>query len=308
MFNKTSKKFIGYITITSLIVLLVISCGGSSSMDESGESDSQVWLETLPETARSSVLYYADIEEGSLYDWDRGGIDSGSGIYLTDDANADVLVSQDYVHSGAYSVKTEIRNAIRSENGNKAVRLMVWTDKAWEEDGEYFPDTAYYSVWLYMPYDYNPNKYEPWDPGDGGWWNIFQFKSNDSEGISQPIWVLNVAYDDDTGEMYLYLYSNYNSPNSFEQVDRIYLPANEWVHIEAKYVQSDINNGEITVWQNGVRILNITGVRTILNENSTWGIGNYTDHISGGYETGSAEVYFDDACVSTIPLNSYVTD
>lgn len=64
---------------------------------------------------------------------------------------------------------------------------MRWTDKAWDQDGDYFPNEAYYSVFFYFPEGYNPKKSMDNDPlGDGGWWNLFQFKSENSAG-SHPI-------------------------------------------------------------------------------------------------------------------------
>jgi hypothetical protein len=154
---------------------------------------------------------------------------------------------------------------------------------------------------MYFPATYNPNKYAPWDPGDGGWWNVFQFKSNDSSGESQPMWMLNVGHEDSANHMFFYLYSNYNAPFSFVQNEPIPIPVRTWVHIECRYRQSSTTDGVILVWQNGSLILDITNVRTILTEPAVWGLGNYTDHIAGGGEEGTATIYFDDAIVSTGP-------
>ena len=72
---------------------------------------------------------------------------------------------------------------------------MRWTHKAWNEERNYFPDTAYYSIWLYIPVLYTSNKNAPWDPGDGDCWNVFQFMSDDENNDSQPIWILNRTFD-----------------------------------------------------------------------------------------------------------------
>jgi len=277
--------------------IFIISCGISKDS----------WIDTLPQDVLDSILWKSELEERNLNEWTDEGFEwPGGGIFLTGDDDVTADVSDSVSHSGKYSAYAEITNAYRSENGNRAVRYMRWTDKPWDDDGEYFPDSAYYSVWMYFPYKYNPNKYEPWDPGDGGWWNVFQFKSNDSDGESQPIWTLNISYDEDEDMMYFYLRSKYNTPSTYLQDDKIlYIPAKEWIHIEAFYKQSTDNQGKITIWQNSTKILQVDNVQTILAENSTWGIGNYTDHVAGGEVEGSATIYFDDAIVSTKPTNPY---
>lgn len=268
--------------------------------------DNKDWIETLPQDVSDSILWKAEMEEGNLNEWNDKGFEyPGGGVFNTggDEVTADV--SSEIAHSGEYSAYAEINNAYRAENGNRAVRYMRWTNKAWDDGGEYFPDSAYYSVWVYFPDTYNPNKYEPWDPGDGGWWNVFQFKSNDSEDVSQPIWTLNISYDEDEDMMYFYLRSKYNTPSTYLQENKLYLPAKEWTHIEAFYKQSPDEDGHIIIWQNGNKIFEVDNVQTILAQNSTWGVGNYTDHVVGGDKEGSATIYYDDAIVSTKATNPH---
>ncbi|WP_143302346.1 hypothetical protein, partial [Candidatus Entotheonella palauensis] len=139
------------------------------------------WIETLPAAIRSCILWSADHEEGSLYDWHyEDEHDAGGGIFNTGGDEVEAIASPEVVHSGQFAAKATITNATRAQNGSRAVRLMRWTDAPWSEGGTFFPDVAYYSVWMYFPLMYNPNKLEAFDPGDGGWWNVFQFKSNDS--------------------------------------------------------------------------------------------------------------------------------
>ncbi len=259
-------------------------------------------LEHSDPQANDHILWSADMEEGTLYDWfydDQS--QSGGGVFNTGGDEVIAQASDVVAHSGTYSAEATITNAFQAQNGNRAVRLMRWTDKPWADGGDYFPADAYYSTWMYIPTTYNVNKYDPWDPGDGGWWNVFQFKSDDSNGDSQPMWVLNIDHNDETRAMSFYLYSDYNTPASHSQISPIQIPVGRWFHIEARYVQSSANSGSITFWQDGSRILHVDNVVTILDGNAVWGIGNYTDHIVGGEVDGIATVYFDDAIVSTQP-------
>lgn len=261
------------------------------------------WFDELTVELHESIIWFADHETGDLNQWTEPDWEyPGGGVFNTGEANeAWAVVTDSPVHSGEYAVEAGIQGAYRGQNGNRAVRLMRWTDRAWDNDGDSFPQEAYYSVWFYLPYAYDPTKFAPWDPGDGGWWNVFQFKSNDEEEVSQPVWVLNIANDN---APYFYLYSNYNPPHSFVQQETIPIPVAEWIHIQAYYRQSSENSGTIRIWQNGQLIFDIDEVVTVLADSIIWGIGNYTDHITGGPVPGEAIVYFDDAAISLKSLNS----
>ena len=284
--------------------LLVVSCFGLVN----SEAHSQ-WLTSLPAAARESVLWSADHEEGDLSDWTfPASKDAGGGILNTGDNDVSASCSEGFVHSGRYAAKASISKAVRAQNGNKAVRMVRWTDRPWEQGGKTFPVEAYYSTWMFIPTSYNPNKYPPWDPGDGGWWNVFQFKSHDEKGESHPTWALNIEHNDAKKEMSFYMYSAINSPNSFLQRNPKPIPVQRWFHIEARCRKSWKNEGSITVWQDGEQILDIHGINTLVSSKDdqiVWGIGNYTDHIAGGTVEGEATLFFDDCAVSSKPLSPF---
>ena len=269
------------------------------------------WIDTLPQKLRDSIVWSADHEGGTLQEWTRDQFrEPGSGIYLTGGRDAIANATREVAHTGRWSAEATIRQAVRARSGNRAVRLMVWTDRAWDDGGKLFPDVAHYSVWIYFPHDYNPNKYPPWDPGDGGWWNVFQFKSKDAQDESQPLWTLNVAHDDARGTMHFELYSKFNEPRSRRQAQPLVVPSRRWIHVEALYRAALGPRGSIAFWQDGQPIFRVDNVVTQLGGKAgdemqpTWGIGNYTDHISGdAHGEGRATIYFDDAAVSTERLS-----
>lgn len=320
--------------LRSVGVLLVLLVGGVStsctSPSPTQRIDLYTWFSTLPANLQESILWTADYEEGDLSDWEDAGTDdyySGGGIFYTPDEgepdaeDVSAVIASGTVgpqpHSGSYAVETSISGAVRAENGNRAVRLMRWTDRPWNEDGDFFPDDAYYSTWVFFPQRYSPEKSAPWDPGDGGWWNVFQFKSDNNAG-SQPIAVLNAWWDSVEKMMYFYLdvkeYPDANSDShvntTYDQSDPIPIPVGEWFHIEARYVKSTTTGGSVTVWQDGREIFSVNGIQTALSEQVAWGIGSYTDHIQSVDPdgepigtTGAALVYFDDGAVSTERLS-----
>lgn len=290
-----------------LFVLVVVSWNNGVAF-----ADEPTWLRSLPADVQEHILWSADYETGDLRQWHRPQAKhAGSGEFNTGGRDVHAQASQRFAHSGLWAVETTIRNAYRTMNGPRAVRLMVWTDRAWDDGGTYFPDLAYYSTWLFVPHAYDPAKQPPWDPGDGGWWNVLQFKSDDARGQSQPVWTLNIAHAG-SGALQFYLHSPVNRPAAFVPIPRRTFPAAEWVHVEVLFVSARGESGRIAVYQNGERTIEAGSVITSLGGSTgsdvhpIWGIGNYTDHITGDPAgPGRATIYFDDSAISTVPLSPF---
>ena len=267
------------------------------------------WIDSLPRAAKESILWSADHEYSGLKNWTPDAPNGGGGIFNTGGQQASATLSDEHAHSGKYSVQTRIEGAYQARNGNRAVRLMRWTNKAWSEGGKNFPKTAYYSTWILFPKNYNSNKYSPWDPGDGGWWNVFQFKAHDKAEESQPAWSLQTYFDDQRKCMYFGLYSSIDSSRSVEPAIPRPIAVNSWVHVEALYSCSPFERGQIAIWQDGQKILEAKNVQTVFRKEATypvWGIGNYTDHVASSDDQGSATIYFDDCVVSTDRISKYL--
>ena len=96
-----------------------------------------------------------------------------------------------------------------------------------------------------------------------------------------------------------------NFPSFVSQIVARPLPVGEWVHVEAFYHVSSEDKGEITIFQDGHKILQAQNVQTgIVRDHAIWGIGNATDHVEGGKNAGSATVFFDDAIISRERVSS----
>jgi len=268
------------------------------------------WLQSLPNDERESILWYADYETGNLDQWTiPSSKDPGGGVLNTDQDNVTAGVVKQVVHTGSFAAEATIRNAIRASMGNKAVRFMRWATAGYDQGGTELPLAGYYSTWMYLPEAYDPKKQAPWDPGDGGWWNVFQFKSNDEKNQSQSVWSMNVEKNPENQQLSFYLYSPINRKKSWKPHQPIAIPIQRWFHVEAFVKVDSGEQGEIEIWLNGESIIRAENVRTSVNpqdENIVWGIGNYTDHIAGGSHIGTATVYFDDSVISTLPLASVV--
>jgi hypothetical protein len=287
-------------------VLLMPLLGFLMAQSTFSQDANQPWIETLPPETAASILWHGDHEEGTLFDWDdeNNRHNHGAGIFNTgSETDAVARAVETHPFSGKFCAQATIHNAFGGNMGAKAVRLMRWTDKPWDQGGGNFPRTAYYGVWIRLDRTYSTQH----DNGESGWWNVFQFKSEDENKESQPTWVLNVGSEPTTGKMRFYLFRAIERPVAFQQKKPIPIPVGQWFHVEARYVQSTDGkpNGSVTVWQDGQEILSVEDQKTVLASPPTWGIGNYTDHITGDKKLGSATIYFDDATISTKPLHGH---
>jgi hypothetical protein len=282
-----------------------------TSQAESKAGEPTTWIDRLPAKFQQSILWKADYETGNLEQWSiPTSKDPGGGVLLTDEDNVIAKATTVMAHSGKYSGEATIRNAIRATRGSKAVRFMRWATGAYDQGGVELPTEAYYSTWVYLPEAYDPKKQAPWDPGDGGWWNVFQFKSNDEQNESQSAWTLNIQKDPQSRQLSCYLYSHINTEKSWSPREAVKIPVRQWFHIEAFVKVSAEEAGQIEVWLDGVSLIRADNVRTAVNSphpNIVWGIGNYTDHIAGGSKIGTATIYFDDSLISTQPASPFAT-
>jgi hypothetical protein len=225
----------------------------------------------------NAQLWTADHEENNLSDWTKsvGSVWSGGsfptgGSTTTGTFGLNNTVVAKLQISGAY-------------NKTVACRLL----RARDDAGKYFPKTAYYTVWMYVPKNYRTY----------AWWNICQFKGQRADNsTSDPIITYNLRGDGNGFTVYLY---NHMVNQSYSSSVRF--AAGKWVKLEALFTW-DTANGTVKLWQNGSLVINKTGIKTKKTTNDRfvcWGPANYTDKISGPDGNGNATIYFDAASVRT---------
>jgi hypothetical protein len=213
--------------------------------------------------ATTNLLWRAGMETGNLNEWNNGGGEFNSGT-------ADSVASRDVAHSGSWSAK--LTATTPPESGTRLFR--------WHESQTY--GSLYYSTWFYFPRNYAAPNY----------WNIFQYKSKINDSIVDPFYVLNVG-NTSGGGMRLYLY-DWQRKVSYGQ-SAVTLPVGKWVHLEAFYRCAADSSGQITIWQDGTQLFNVTGKSTrYSNGDCQWSVNNYSDSLS----PSPATIYADDAAIS----------
>ena len=95
--------------------------------------------------------------------------------------------------------------------------------------------------------------------------------------------------------MYVFLGRGGDSGGGSWTQDVADVPVGRWFHLEAYYRKAVDDSGRVAVWQDGVQILDLDGVRTANSDDLAWSVNNYGAHI----DPGDVLVYADDATIST---------
>ncbi|MEM7032312.1 MAG: heparin lyase I family protein [Chloroflexota bacterium] len=236
-----------------------------------------------PPVTNEDIYWSTDHETGDFSEWEAK---QGQAIFNsnTPPGTSDILISTDVARSGQYSTKMALTKA---ENGLKqgARIFRRWLDS---EEGLSLPTEAYYSAWYFFPEVYTPDD----------WWNVFQYKSKGSS--SEPMFSFNID-NDEQGNMVFYIWDKANGGISHNQVGAPQpIPVGQWVHLEIYFKTSFNKTGQVTMWQDGVQIIDVQNIRTILGEDERlhWSVNNYTD----GITPSNPVIYVDDVAISKVWL------
>ncbi len=223
-----------------------------------------------PAPESGSLVWKADMEEGSLADWfypetgESGPY--GGGEY--NDASGDSITSTAQAQGGSWSAKMVL------PLGAGATRLFRWKEPRERVE-------AYYTANFFFPQRYSSPL----------WWNIFQFKSRTSSA-NDPFWVVNVGNRSD-GSMYLYLYDWINRRSYSQSVAN--LPVGRWVEIKAYLSQSSSGLGRLTIWQDGTLLWDLSGISTkYADGDQQWSVNSYTEAVT----PTPVVTYVDNAAIS----------
>ncbi len=219
----------------------------------------------------SNVLWQATFEPGDLSEWMADG---NGGAYVVG-AGVAPAVTTAFAHRGSYA-------------GIAAVMptASVVADSYWFRT-QPSPDAAYYSAWYFISGSIQVQS----------WLSLIHLRvstSGDGHNLV-PVWDFNANQRPD-GSLVPHLY-NFLMKVNFEQQTLAAWPRATWFHLEM-YLRKSPTNGQITIWQDDVQVLNVTGVPTASTDWIEWAVGNASDGIS----PSPAIVYVDDAAISLTRL------
>jgi hypothetical protein len=145
-----------------------------------------------------------------------------------------------------------------------------------------FPAAAYYGAWYYVPAEAMNN----------GTWNLFHFQGAVPGMTGTNLWDVSLVNTASGGPLHIILYDFLNgmAPNA-NAVPAI--PIGQWFHIEVYFKRAKDTTGQITLLQDGVTAVNLTGLVTDPTDWGQWYVGNWADNLMPSVST----VYVDDVTI-----------
>ncbi len=221
------------------------------------------------------------MEGGNLNEWTAN--DCGEKY---DTLGGTTVASRDHAHSGNYSAKMTI-GATSSGGSTTATRLYRWCEQKLNRE-------LYYSVWYFVPQRYQVQLY--------GWTNWMQLKGVDSQNNS-PFFILGMS-NFSSGAMRLGLTwwpgLKIEGPQPGQSGGRSWLspievPVGRWFHVEVRHVCAPDFTGAVQVWQDGVQIFKLEGVKTRYPTGTCqWSLDNYGELLT----PSPVVIYTDDVAIS----------
>lgn len=211
-------------------------------------------------------FWAADHETGDLSQWTMGDADAG----ISMDFGGIVTVEGDYAHSGSSAV----RATIATTNGLSSARL----------NRRDVPQDASLRAWFYIPRRYTVI----------GYWDLFELQGladPTSQSTPETLWSVCLR-DGGSTEMTWYLWDNIHALEHSPVVP-LAAPIGRWFQIEAYVHQATNDSGRITVWIDGTKLADVSGVATVPAMWLGWSIGSTSNAIA----EQSVELYLDDATI-----------
>jgi hypothetical protein len=216
------------------------------------------------EPANPGILWSSGFETGDVSEWTVAGPVEGG----TAEHAATTSVSPERTHSGSSAFKVVFDTTDGQDHSAELYRRV--------EAG-----AAYYGAWFLINEAHAPAVY----------WTIFDFFTEISAGdpsTRRGLWDLNL----NSASVYFY---DESSKRFVDATPRQPYPVGQWFHLEAYLVDAASGASQISVWQDGVQILDVLNLSMPAGQTLYWGIGTQTDNLT----PPACTVYVDDASVST---------
>ncbi len=143
------------------------------------------------------------------------------------------------------------------------------------------PPSAYYAAWFYVPQTQIHS----------GIWTLFYFQGRDSAGADVPLWDVRLTQNSN-GELRVQVYDLIqNQPHDIPSAPPI--PIDQWFHLEFYFGRASDATGEITVFQDDQKLLDLTGLVTDSTSWGQWYVGSYATDLLPTQTT----IYVDDVTI-----------
>jgi hypothetical protein len=179
------------------------------------------------------------------------------------------------VHSGKYAAAFSVQLA--ADAGPSQARCV--------QQGV-FPAAAYYGAWYYLPAVARNTDV----------WNLFHYQGGAPGQMLSGLWDVSLVNGGDGGALQVTLFdflpSGAPSTNAVPPI-----PIGQWFHIEVYFKRAKDTTGTLTLLQDGVMAVNLTGLVTDPTDWGQWYVGNWADSLMPPAST----VYVDDVTIGFAP-------
>jgi hypothetical protein len=226
----------------------------------------------------ASLLWKATFEPGNLSEWESDG--QGGPDFANNAASGTAAATVALAHGG----KTSGVVGVVPMGSMPAISYLCRDQPT--------PPEAYYSAWFYVP--------SGLELATGEYLSLVHFRDTVSvSGMTPPaLWDVNLYPVGDgtvAAQLYDYPAANKIAYDLQQSFPPIRFPLDRWVQLEVYLAKALDTTGHVTVWQDGVQILDRPNVATVVHMDSLqWDVGGG----SAGLTSGSTLVYVDDAAIS----------
>jgi hypothetical protein len=175
------------------------------------------------------------------------------------------------VHSGQYAAAFSVQGFV--DAGGSQARCV--------QQGV-FPGAAYYGAWYYVPASAQNN----------GVWNLFHYQGGLPGQPLHGLWDVSLVNVGDGGPLHVTFFDflTGSAPNSNAAPA---IPIRQWFHLEVYFKRAKDATGELSMWQDGVLAVHLTGLVTDNTDWGQWYVGNFASALVPPAST----LYVDDVTI-----------
>jgi hypothetical protein len=147
-----------------------------------------------------------------------------------------------------------------------------------------FPSEAYYGAWYYIPALAQ----------NSGLWNLFHFQGGVPGQTLGGKWDVSLVNSSDGGALQI-VFFDFLTGSTPSTAAAPPIPIGQWFHIEVYFKRAKDTTGELTLWQDSVMAVHLTGLVTDDTDWGQWYVGNLATALAPPAST----IYVDDVTIST---------
>jgi hypothetical protein len=264
----TAKQIVARVRLLDVVTTMLVACvlAGSACARQAD-------LGTIGD-GPASVIWRGTFEPGDLSEWTG----DGEGAAYTQNTPSKPSATLAMAHNGSYGGLFTIAPTAGMASTGYLFRNQP------------SPAQGYYSAWFYVPSTINV----------GLWLSLSHFsgsETGDGRNLA-AIWDVNL-YPLSGGGLAAQLYEYAGTGFNLRQVTPVPFPLDTWVQLEVYLSKATGPTGEVTVWQDGVQILQRLNVATVSNDWVQWDAGGAAD---ASTLPSPSFVYMDDAAIGLVPV------